>query len=242
MRKLEYKTPYFQKGETWRAPPKPHNPNYKDIFPCWECKKDVEVKYAEPKERVFCEECDKRRKKEHDELILEYAQLKTKVMFENAIRIMEKSKKVYLHECLDASKEIYEMALEDTERFMSAYEMVVAIALEEYGYEFQANMPLLTYKVDFYIPELRVCLEVDGAHHEYKIEYDSKRDIEIRKALGAEWEVVRIPTKYIDQNPSKIIDGIEGLAEEKRRLRKKNQGYVPYGFSKRENKLYDNLN
>lgn len=237
-----YKPNYFKKGEAWVKPELPSNPNYKDTFTCWKCDADVEVKYREPNERVFCEECFKEYKKEHEELIEEYAQLKTKVMFENAIRTMEKSGKVYLHEYLGASKKIYEMALNDTERFLSSYEMIVAIILEEYGFEFQANMPLLTYRLDFYIPELRVCLEVDGPHHKHKIESDSNRDIEIRNALGHEWEVVRIPTKYISQNPSKLIDGIDGLANEKRRLRKKNQGYMPYGFSKRENAIYNKLN
>lgn len=237
-----YKPNYFKKGEAWVKLELPSNPNYKDTFTCWKCDADVEVKYREPNERVFCEECFKEYREDYKKLVSEYAQLKTKVMFENAMRIMEKSGKIYLHEYLEASKKIYEMALKDTEMFLSTYEVIVAIVLEEYGYEFQANMPFLTYKLDFYIPEMRVCLEVDGPQHRHKIEHDSNRDIEIRNALGPEWEVVRIPTKYIDQNPSKIIEGIEELAKEKRRLRKKNQGYMPYGFSKRENAIYNKFN
>ena len=87
----------------------------------------------------------------------------------------------------------------------------------------------------------KICIEVDGSTHQHKLEYDSNRDIELRNGLGTEWEIVRIPTKYIEDNPSKIIDGAEALAKEKKRLRKKNFGSMPYGFSQRESKHYDKL-
>lgn len=237
----EYKPNYFTKGEAWFKPDLPINPDYKEIFTCWRCGKDVEVKYMEPHDRVFCDECFSEYKKEHEELIREYAKLKIKVMFENALRTMEKSKKVYMHEYLEASKKVYDMAMSESEKFMSASEIIVAIVLEEYAFEYYVNYPILDYKVDFYIPELKVCVEVDGALHQHKLVYDSKRDIEIRNTLGYEWEVVRIPVKYIEENPSKIIEAIEALANEKRRLRKKSQGHLPYGFSKRENKYYDKI-
>lgn len=214
---------------------------YSEKFPCWYCGEDVLREYSEPVLRVFCNSCVEKFNLEHEELIKEYAKLKIKVMFENALRLMEKSQKVYMHEYYEASKTVYQMATEETEKFMSADEIAVAIVLQEYGFEYKVNYPILSYRVDFYIPELRICLEVDGNLHKYKLEYDSNRDIEIRNTLGHEWEVVRIPTKYIEENPSKIIDGVEQLAKEKRRLRQKNLGIIPIGFSARENKYYEKI-
>lgn len=236
-----YKPEYFKKGEAFIKPEPIKNPKYREMFKCWKCSKEVEVTESEPTERVFCKECFSKYMDEHQELISEYSKLKIKVMFENALRIMEKSKKIYMHEYLDSSKKIYGNAISETEKFMSSHEIIVAILLEEYGFEFNVNYQILNYKVDFYIPELKICVEVDGNLHQNKLEYDSNRDIEIRNTLGVEWEIVRIPTKYIEQNPSKIIDGIEALANEKRRLRKKNLGYMPYGYSARENKHYDKI-
>lgn len=231
----------FTKGEPYFKPETPINPNYNEMFVCWRCGKEVEVTWAEPLERVFCSDCFEAYRTEHDNLVSEYSKLKIKVMYENALRIMEKSKKIFMHEYLEASKIVYEMAISESEKFMSSSEIIVAILLQEYGFEYYANYSILSYRVDFYVPELKVCVEVDGALHQHKLEYDSNRDIEIRNALGYEWEIVRIPVKYIEENPSKIIDGIEALAEEKRRLRKKHQGYMPYGFSQRENKHYDRI-
>ena len=212
----------------------------KETFRCWRCGKPVYSEY-EPRKRVYCSDCEAAQKEEHAKLIEEYSRLKIQVMYENALRIMEKSGQCYMHEYLDSAKRVLSKALDNTENFMSAHEMVVAIILDNYGFQYDVNFKILSYRVDFYIPEFRACLEVDGAQHSHKLEYDSRRDIELRNVLGAEWEVVRIKTKYIEENPEKIVDAIEALSNEKRRLRRKNNGIMPYGFSKRENALYDKL-
>lgn len=209
-------------------------------YKCWRCGKEIELRH-EPKMRVFCDECSEIYRDEHDELVRQYSELKIRVMHENALKIMEKSGKCYMHEYMDSAKRILESAIESTENFMSAHEMVVAIVLDNYRFKYEPNYKILKYRVDFYIPELKVCLEVDGALHSHKLEYDSRRDIELRNALGSEWEIVRIKTNYIEENPEKIVDAIEALANEKRRLRKKNNGVMPYGFSKRENTLYGKI-
>lgn len=222
--------------------PEPYsNPKYCEEFKCWRCDNSVEVKFSEPMNRVYCDRCWDLYRAEQEALVKEYAKLKIKVMLETALRLMEKSKKIYMHEYLEASREVYLLAITETERFMSAHEIVVAIVLKEFGIEFEANHSVLNYRVDFYIPEFRVCLEVDGHLHRFQLESDSRRDIDIRAALGREWEVIRIPTKYIAENPAKVVDAIERLAKEKRRLRTKNSGIMPDGFSRRENKHYESI-
>lgn len=206
-------------------------------FKCWMCGRSIEF-YTEPIERVYCNACKIRKNNKHKELIREYAALKVRIMHENALRIMEKSQKCYMHEYLESANRIYEMALDNTEAFMSAHEMIVGMVLDNYGIGYESNHKILNYRVDFYIPEFKVFLEVDGDQHRHRFDYDNKRDIQIRKELGSEWESIRIPTKYIEENPEKIPDAIEEMAKEKRRLRKKFGGYMPYGFSKRDNRNY----
>lgn len=209
-----------------------------EYFKCWRCGKEVPFTY-EPRRTVYCKECEEKHIEEHNQLIKEYATLKIRVMHDNALRIMEKSEKCYMHEYEESAKHVLQKALENTENYMSAHEMVVGIILNNYKYYYEPNFKILNYRVDFYIPEFKVCLEVDGAQHAHKLEYDSRRDIDIRNVLGSDWEIVRIKTGYIEENPEKIVDAIEALAKEKRRLRKKNNGIMPYGFSKRENVLYE---
>lgn len=203
---------------------------------CWYCGDTIELK-KEPKERVFCEECKAKFLKEHKNKVKEYGKLKLEIMYETAIRIMEKAG-VYMYEYQKSAKKIYEFAKQNDITFLSSYEIITAIILDEYNFEFEVNKKVLKYEVDFYIPELKVCLEVDGHLHEFKPEYDSNRDIEIRNYLGNQWEVIRIPTKYIDKNPEKLVDAIEMLKQGKIKLRTKNNGIIPEYYSKRERALY----
>ena len=84
-----------------------------------------------------------------------------------------------------------------------------------------------------------VCLEIDGGYHETKRISDSKRDIEIRKLLGDEWEIIRIKTNYLEKDPEKLLDAIDALYAEKKKLRKQNNGIIPEHFSKRERDHYE---
>lgn len=205
-------------------------------YECWRCGKLIEYK-KEPLNRVFCPECYELNQQDKYQLLKEYGILKTKVMYENAIRIMEKSG-MYMYEYHKAAETTLNQALGNTWAFESSHEMITAIVLNEFGYEFEPNYKIKSYRADFYVPELSVCVEIDGHLHDYKREYDSTRDIEIRAVLGSEWEVVRIPTKYIEQNPPKIPEAIEALANKKRELRKQNNGIIPETFSKRERAHY----
>lgn len=210
-----------------------------DSYECWRCEKPVDCDH-EPMNRVFCPSCFEAYRAEHKQLVDEYAVLKVRVMHENALRIMEKSG-MYMYEYRQAAETVRQQAIADTTAYFSAHEMVTAIVLTEFGYEFTPNYSIAGFRVDFYIPELFVCVEVDGHLHDYKEAYDSSRDIDIRNALGARWEVVRIPTRHIESNPVKIPDAIEALADERRRLRKLNGGIIPESFSKRERKHYANV-
>ncbi len=210
-----------------------------DVYKCWKCCKEIQQK-DEPKNRVFCEECFEVYRSEYKDMVSEHIKLKVFIMHETALRTMEKAG-VYMYEYQDAANKILQEAQSNSEAYYSSDEMVAAIVLEEYGYEFIPNHTVGNYRVDFYIPELRVCFEVDGYMHTHREVYDSERDIDIRNTLGKEWEIVRIPTKYIEKDPTVIPEAIERIANEKREMRRKNGGILPESYSKRERKHYDKI-
>ena len=47
----------------------------------------------------------------------------------------------------------------------------------------QSQMPILNYRVDYYIPEGRIIVEYDEEPYKYKIEKDEIRMLEIRKEI-----------------------------------------------------------
>lgn len=210
-------------------------------YKCWRCEA-IHVRESDinPFNRVFCPECKELFLKDKEKLLKDYSQLKVKVMYENALRMFEKAN-CHMDDFRLASFEILKDALERTEKYRSSHEMLVAIFLESEGYYFEINYRILNYRVDFYIPDLKICLEVDGALHTHKRKYDNKRDIELRNELGTEWEIVRIPTSHIENNPYKIIDAALELRNEKKKYRKNNHGIVPEYFSGRENEYYEDF-
>jgi very-short-patch-repair endonuclease/DNA-directed RNA polymerase subunit RPC12/RpoP len=208
-------------------------------YKCWHCGQEHERVY-EPENRVFCDECFTEYRREHKGIVEEYGRVKVLVMHETALRLMEKAG-VYMHEYQDAAKKVLDRAVSASESFFSSIEMIVAIILSEFGYEYQPNYQIGKYAVDFLIPELKVCVEVDGHLHKGREIFDSNRDIEIRQVLGPEWEIVRLPTKYITKNPPKVPDAIEAILNKKKSLRKENHGVLPDWWSMREKKHYEKI-
>ena len=43
------------------------------------------------------------------------------------------------------------------------------------GYKFRRQQGIGSYILDFYCPELRLCIELDGTSHDHKYEYDERR-------------------------------------------------------------------
>ena len=203
---------------------------------CWRCGREYDAA-EEPQLRPYCEECAKAARDEHRALITQYAQIKRKVMMETALRKMERGG-VYMYEYIDIAKEIGEEFSKSDDKFLSADEIIAAMILKSYGVEYEANKRISGYIVDFYLPELYVCLEIDGEQHETKRIADSKRDIAIRAALGDKWEIVRIQTGYLEKNPEKLLDAIDAIYAEKKKLRAQNHGIIPEHFSRRERDHY----
>lgn len=50
-----------------------------------------------------------------------------------------------------------------------------------YGFQFHRQVPLLNYIIDFYCHELMLAIEIDGESHQFKYEYDVRRQGELEK-------------------------------------------------------------
>lgn len=205
--------------------------------PCWRCGKEHLFIY-EPTERVYCPECKQIVKIQHEKKLKEYIKLKMEMMLERALCIMERSGKVSMDSIREPFESLSKRFADGEEGYKSAEEIVAALILDDNGIEYEPNKRIGRYIVDFYIPELKAILEVDGYEHNAKTVYDSKRDIEIRQDLPPDWEIVRIKTEFIAQNPPRIPRAIEEMREYKQQIRKDNGGLIPETFSDREKDLY----
>ncbi|MCL2370399.1 MAG: endonuclease domain-containing protein [Firmicutes bacterium] len=71
------------------------------------------------------------------------------------------------------------------------------------GLDFDRQKIIGNYIVDFYCPQKRVVIEIDGESHNEKFEYDTKRD-EYLRSLGL--EIIRLLDKDIKKNLENVIE------------------------------------
>lgn len=209
-------------------------------YPCWRCGKPIAID-DEPSMRVYCDECRILDEKERDELIAEHSRIRRLVMFDTAIMKMESANGVYMHEYREIAINVKERIITGMVDFKSADEIMAAMVLESYNVPYEANKTINRSVVDFYIPSMHVCLEIDGDRHKWTTTKDYKRDVEIRNTLGPEWEVIHIPTARLEERPERLVDAIEALFKEKKRLRRENHGFLPETYSFRERDYYETL-
>ena len=71
------------------------------------------------------------------------------------------------------------------------------------GLRFRRQFSIESYILDFYCPEARVALELDGEVHNQQIEYDRQRDNYLREHYGI--VTVRYENRHVFERPNQII-------------------------------------
>ena len=200
---------------------------------CWRCGKEHFVYTKNPHIRVFCHECAEIHRKEHENNVAHYMKLRMEIMWERAMRTIEQSS-TKIYELREAAETVLEYALNDTGKFASQHEMIAAIILINNKIKTSIQKTVGSFRVDFILSELKVVLEIDGYMHDYKQIKDCERDQKIRQILGANWEIVRIPTKYLEKNPGQLINAIKEVKKLKQSIRVQNNGVLADWYSNRD--------
>lgn len=207
---------------------------------CWNCGKAIKV--MELYKIPYCKECEADREKQNKRDRALYTELRTQFMFERAMNMLEKQNKVIdIDDYKEASKALKEYTLENSGKFDSSHEMLVAMELINNKVHIKIQPKVGDKNPDFIMTYERIVLEIDGYMHKHSQEADYRFDEEVRQKLGNEWEVIRIPTKYIEKNISKLYDAIMELKIYKQKLREENYGIIPEYFSKRESKVFSKI-
>lgn len=74
------------------------------------------------------------------------------------------------------------------------------------GVKFRRQHPIGNYVLDFYAPEEKFCIELDGSEHKENTEYDNERTGFLN---SKKIKVLRFWNHEIEQNLDKVIDKIK---------------------------------
>ncbi|MBR6838017.1 MAG: endonuclease domain-containing protein [Alphaproteobacteria bacterium] len=79
------------------------------------------------------------------------------------------------------------------------------------GYRFTKQKPIGNYIADFYCPEKKLVIEIDGWTHDNKFEYDMKRD-DYMKSLGI--NILRIYDIDVKRDMNTVLFWIKSTLDE----------------------------
>jgi very-short-patch-repair endonuclease len=82
---------------------------------------------------------------------------------------------------------------------------------DQSGFRFRRQHPVGAYVLDFYCPELKLAVEIDGSLHydDAAVAYDKRRDTWLR---GQGIHVLRLPARVVFENMDSALMTIAGVA------------------------------
>lgn len=166
----------------------------------------------EEHQRCYCKKCYadtmKRLKEENEQFIY----LRRKRMFEHALDKLERQH-IDFAKYEDAIKTVQDYNENNDGKFDSSEEVMAAVMLIQNHYHIKPQAKVGSFQVDFMLPDDMLIVEIDGIMHKQKKDYDKKRDIRIKEILGDQWQIIRIPTDFIDSKVEKLPTAIETILD-----------------------------
>lgn len=162
--------------------------------------------------RSYCDKCAKEVEEEDKRERELYIKLKKREMFKKAVSILEKQN-TNMYKYKEAIEVVEGYLEKNPDKFDSSYEVLAAIVLVQNRIYSKMQYKIGRYQVDFLLPELLVVLEIDGERHKNRKGYDTSRDIQLQKALGEGWDIIRIPTDLLDKDAKKLPEAIHKVID-----------------------------
>lgn len=222
---------------------------------CWECGKDVDYdtraawqdylltyenarhkakQYPDaPWKRIYCDSCVSAVRATRAENKRIYIEYKTKITIERMMELLERQA-IDIYKYQAAISAVIDFATEHPEKFESSDEMIAAAMMINRRIPIKLQHRVERYSIDMLVTAWKCAVEIDGERHKDKLLYDSNRDISLRSILGADWEIVRIPTDLIEKNATMFPEAVLRLKAEKQKIRAENCGIIPASFSRRD--------
>ena len=96
------------------------------------------------------------------------------------------------------------------EKFGSVPEAMVAIELLRLGHKVIPQQKIGKYRVDFYLPDIKTVLEVDGELYHKGI-VDNEREATILLTLGLDTRIIHLPAELISKDIRKLKKVLEKM-------------------------------
>lgn len=176
------------------------------LIPCERCGQPVKRKAYGRNLTVICDMCKlgvKRKEQAIANAWLDEIETKGERRFNQALDELQAQVKNF-----SEYEKAITIARRGTERYGSIPEVLVAIELIRLGYKFIPQQKVGKYRVDFYIPEDKFVIEVDGSVYHRNIT-KGDREATIQFSLGLDVKIIHISAELIRKDIRKLGKYIE---------------------------------
>ena len=167
-----------------------------------------EKEYRDERKEYYCEECEEKLKK-----------IKTLKMLDKAEKKILKDIKTYRNakkeEVLKHLKIVEKRIFDGIDKFSSVPEVIIAIQMQNNELEYESQKKIGTRKVDFYIPGIKIILEIDGEIYHSNENEMFFRDRQIMAQVGEEWEIIHIDPNKIPKYTWNLKDALPYVVSER---------------------------
>lgn len=179
---------------------------YVYLVPCSRCGKVMESVVYGSQKKYVCDRCKRKeinRKHEVESAWFDIIEEKGERRFDRALDEIEAQVKDF-----SRYERAAKIARKAQDRYGSIPEAMVAVELARIGLSFIPQQKVKRYRVDFYIPSLKMVIEIDGeVFHANDRKKD--REAEIQIAMGLEIRILHIPAELIRRDIQKLRPLIE---------------------------------
>lgn len=178
------------------------------LVPCSKCGGEIRsLTYGRNHEYV-CDKCRAGVRKQNEtlerELLIELT-TDGERRFAKAVQEIKKQVKDF-----QSYRRVIGIARKAQDKYGSVPEAMVAIELLKLGYKIIPQQQIGKYKVDFYLPNVKTVVEVDGRiYHQGRD--DNEREATIMLSLGLDTRIVHIPAERIAKDISKLKQCLDEL-------------------------------
>ena len=171
------------------------------LVPCEKCGKIIRRKTYNRNNTVLCDACRLGEKKKRDAVAaawLDEIETKAEHRFNQALDEIQ----TQVDDFAKYDKSV-KVARRGVEKYGSIPEAMVAIELLHLGYRIIPQQKIGKYRVDFYVPDDKFVIEVDGSvyHHGKNI---TEREAIVQMSLGLDVKIIHVPAELIRKNIQKL--------------------------------------
>lgn len=134
-------------------------------------------------------------------------------------KLIKTPKNCQMQSRIDISREaqiVRKRIASNIDKFFSLQEVMVAIQLEHQKITYETQKEIKGRKVDFFLPDKKIILEIDGGLYHTDENKEFLRDRKIMQGVGGDYEIVHIEAESVPRYTWNLKEALEFIIDQRK--------------------------